>query len=68
MILAGSAGGYFKQGQYVKADGGDYDGNNAKLLNTVGTAVGLTNAAGGPLDDFGDTSFVATGLLDAIQA
>jgi hypothetical protein len=68
VILAGSAGGYLKQGQYVKADGGDYDGNNSKLLNTIGTAVGLTNADGGPLDDFGDTSFVATGLLDALRA
>lgn len=68
VILAGSAGGFFKQGEYVKADGGDYDGNNSKLLNTVGTAVGLTNAEGGPLDDFGDTSFVPRGLLDAIQA
>jgi hypothetical protein len=27
------------------------------MLNTIGTAVGLKNAAGGPLDDFGDPAF-----------
>ena len=57
-----------KDGEYVKADGGDYDPNNSLLLNTIGTAVGLTNAEGGPLDDFGDLSVVPRGLLDAIQA
>ena len=53
--------------RYAGPDATD-ERNNAKLLNTIGTAVGLTNAAGGPLDDFGDTSFVATGLLDALRA
>jgi hypothetical protein len=68
VVLAGSAGGFLRQGEYVKADGGDYDPNNSQLLNTIGTAVGLTNADGGPLDDFGDLSIVPRGLLDAIQA
>ena len=48
-ILAGSAGGYFKQGQYIKvSDAGSP--NHNKMLNTIGAALGLRNASGGPLD------------------
>jgi Protein of unknown function (DUF1552) len=50
-ILAGSAGGYFRQGAYVRAD---EDGTHCRLLNMIGTAVGLQSASGGDLDDFGD--------------
>ncbi len=51
-IVAGSASGVLKTGHYVNA------GNvtNNKLLNTLGAAVGCTNALGRPLDDFGDPS------------
>lgn len=50
-IMAGSANGYFKQGQYVKAD---EDNTHCRLLNMIGTAVGLRSTSGGDLDDFGD--------------
>jgi hypothetical protein len=50
-ILAGSAGGYFKQGMYVKTE---EDGTHCRLLNMIGTAVGLRSESGGDLDDFGD--------------
>ncbi len=52
-ILAGSAGGYFRQGAYVRAQG---DNTHCRLLNMIGTAVGLRSASGGDLDDFGDPS------------
>lgn len=49
-ILAGGCKGALKVGQYV--DLGDV--NNNRLLSTIGAAVGCKNAAGDPLDDFGD--------------
>jgi hypothetical protein len=51
-IVAGSASGYLKQGEYVKLAGGAP--NHKRMLNTLGAAVGLTNQNGEPLDDFGD--------------
>jgi hypothetical protein len=62
-ILAGSAGGFLKTGLYVDAGG---IANN-KILNTIGAAVGCTNASGGLLDDFGDPS-LEPGLVDSIVA
>ncbi len=50
-IIAGSANGYFRQGQYVRAVGDD---THCRLLNMIGTAAGLRSATGGDLDDFGD--------------
>lgn len=38
---------------------------NNKILNTIGAAVGSKNAAGGPLDNFGDPT-LAKGMIDAI--
>ncbi|MEX1365543.1 MAG: DUF1552 domain-containing protein [Nannocystaceae bacterium] len=52
-IMAGSAGGYFRQGAYVRAPG---NGTHCRLLNMIGTAVGLRSQSGGDLDDFGDPS------------
>jgi hypothetical protein len=65
-ILAGSAGGYFKQGQYIKLNDGGSPNHN-KMLNTIGAAVGLRNAAGGPLDDFGDPG-LPKGILSELHA
>lgn len=65
-VIAGSAGGYLKQGQYLEIGGGS-DTNHSKLLNTLGTAVGLTNTQGGPLDDFGDPS-MPKGILSELGA
>jgi hypothetical protein len=54
-IIAGSAGGYFKQGQYVQlaAPGNDGDAPHNKLLTTLANAVGV------PLDRFGTTDSAA---------
>lgn len=48
-VIAGSAGGQLKQGEYVNGGGVTHN----RLLNTIGAAVGVRNGAGGPLDDFG---------------
>ncbi|MFT3925039.1 MAG: DUF1552 domain-containing protein [Myxococcales bacterium] len=57
-VCAGSCGGQLKNGAYV--DAADVSKNkfltHNKFLNTIGAAVGLKNAAGGPLDDFGDAA------------
>lgn len=63
-ILAGSAGGYFKQGMYVKTE---EDGTHCRLLNMIGTAVGLRSASGGDLDDFGDPG-LPKGILTELKA
>jgi hypothetical protein len=57
-VCAGSCGGVLRTGQYVEAADvatNKYVTNN-KFLNTIGAAVGVKNAAGQPLDDFGDPS------------
>lgn len=51
-ILAGSAGGFLRQGEYIQISGDN--GNHAQLLNTIGSAAGVRNANGDFLDDFGD--------------
>lgn len=51
-VLAGSAGGALRTGQHLA---GEWTIN--KIHNTIGAALGLTNAAGEPLDDFGDASY-----------
>jgi hypothetical protein len=65
-IVAGSAGGFLKQGQYIEAtdDGG---GNHAKLLCTLGSAAGLRDANGEYISDFGDPS-LPKGVLDELLA
>ena len=60
-LLAGNAGGALKTGQYLDLGGVA----NNKILNTIGAAVGCTNEAGGPLDDFGDPA-LEKGRLDAL--
>ena len=60
--MAGGAGGFLKTGQYLDLNGV----NNNKLLSTIGAAVGCKNAAGGPLDDFGDPG-LAKGMISEIM-
>jgi hypothetical protein len=60
-IIAGSAGGFFKTGQYL-----NLKVQNNKFLNTVATAAGVRKA-GMPLDDFGDPG-LAKGLISEIVA
>jgi hypothetical protein len=55
IIIAGSAGGFLKQGQYVDAGGV----SNARVFNTLLTAMGL------PTDDFGEGG---SGTLSAMIA
>jgi len=62
-VLAGSCGGYLKQGQYV--DGGGATHN--KLFNTLLNAVGVRKADGSAVDDFGDPS-LAKGELTVMKA
>lgn len=62
-VLAGSCGGYLKQGAYV--DAGDVTHN--KLFNTLLNAVGVRKADGSLVDDFGDPS-LAPGEIAEIKA
>ena len=64
MVLAGSAGGYLKQGECV--DLGTNEPNHNQVLNTIASAVGVQNASGGELDDFGDAS-LPKGTLSALK-
>jgi hypothetical protein len=68
-VCAGNAGGFLKTGQYV--DAGDVNANryvtHNKFLNTIGAAVGVKNASGGPLDDFGDPE-LQKGLIPQMLA
>ena len=68
-VCAGNAGGFLKTGQYV--DAADVNANryvtHNKFLNTIGAAVGVKNASGGPLDDFGDPE-LQKGLISQMLA
>jgi Protein of unknown function (DUF1552) len=67
-VCAGSCGGALKTGVYV--DAADVSKNqfvtHNKFLNTIAAAVGCKNAAGGPLDDFGDAS-LSKGLIPQMR-
>lgn len=57
-ILAGSAGGYLRTGYYIDArDSGTKDGSNwvphNQLFNTILNGVGVGEALGAPVTDFG---------------
>lgn len=60
VIIAGSAGGFLRQGQYLDAGG---VGNN-RLLNTLITANGVRRN-GGPVTDFGEPGLDG-GLIDGL--
>ena len=51
-IIAGSGGGFLRQGRYVDAGGVTHN----KFLNTVLSAVGVRKGNGDYVDDFGDGS------------
>jgi hypothetical protein len=68
-IQAGTANGYFKQGQYLvvgsgQQPGGSQDGKGGdgsvaginKMLNTLLNAAGVTPSGGGITDNFGDST------------
>jgi hypothetical protein len=62
-VLAGSLGGFLKQGLYV--DAGNVTHN--LLFNTLLTGMGVRKADGTPVDDFGDPS-LTKGQLSMIMA
>ena len=62
-MIAGSADGFLRTGQYV--DAGDVTHN--KMLNTLATAVGLRKTNGDPVDDFGHES-LEPGLISEMIA
>jgi hypothetical protein len=65
-VIAGSCGGYFKQGQYLRVSGpntrGDQDAPHNKLLATIMNAVGV------PTTRFGDPTYAPAGELDLLKA
>ncbi len=55
LVLAGSANGFFPQGQYIELDDGEWNAeNHARVLNTIATAVGATSAGKDYCDDIGE--------------
>ena len=62
-VIAGSCGGFLKQGTYI--DAGNVTHN--QLLNTLLSAVGARKADGTPIDDFGDPS-LKKGMINAMLA
>lgn len=61
-VLAGSCGGALRTGRYIR---GEWTIN--RIHNVIGAAVGVKNAAGAPLDDFGDSSY-PKGHIDGMLA
>jgi len=68
-ILAGSANGFLKKGEFVQVGNGTMPGGKQdgvagdasvsgvnKMLNTLLTAAGVTKTGGAPTDDFGEPS------------
>jgi hypothetical protein len=53
VVIAGSAGGVLRQGQYIRINDDSDDSNHARVLNTIGSAAGLRKADGNYIDDFG---------------
>jgi hypothetical protein len=72
-VMFGSAGGYLRQGQYIKVTGqestmNDVDAPHNRLLTTILNAVGCRGEGGGPVENFGDPQFGEAGEFDAIKA
>ena len=65
-VIAGSAGGFLKQGEYIAANGGNGGSTHARLLNTLGSAAGLRNGSGELISDFGDPSLDRTPLTELL--
>jgi hypothetical protein len=53
VIIAGSAGGVLRQGEYIRVNDGSDASNHARVLNTIGSAAGLRKPDGTFIDDFG---------------
>jgi hypothetical protein len=55
-VLAGGCAGFFRQGEMLELAGGTNENTHSRLLNTIGSAVGLRRSNGDYLDNFGDPS------------
>jgi hypothetical protein len=64
-VIAGTAGGYLKTGQFFDVSAKKYRTN--RMLNTLINAAGVRKAGGAPVDDFGDAS-LAKGVVDELIA
>ena len=64
-VLAGSAGGFFKQNEFMKLPPGGP--NHNRLLATIASAVGVQGPDGGVFEAFGDAR-LPTGLLRDVMA
>jgi uncharacterized protein DUF1552 len=53
VVIAGSAGGFLRQGEYVRVADDTDDPTHGRVLNTIGSAAGLRQADGSAIDDFG---------------
>lgn len=62
-VVAGSAGGFLRTGQYIDAGGIPHN----KFLNTLINAAGVRKTGGGYWDSFGDPS-LEPGVIDAMIA
>jgi hypothetical protein len=73
IVMAGSCGGYFKTGEYIKVTAqadtrNDADSPHNKLLTTICNAVGVTDPGGGPVTNFGNPAFGEPGEFDMLKA
>jgi len=53
VVIAGSAGGVLRQGEYIRIANDSDEPNHARVLNTIGAAAGLRKPDGNFIDDFG---------------
>jgi hypothetical protein len=72
-IIAGSAGGYLKQGQYLKLSGAgspiDYNAPMNQFWTTIANAVGARKADGSPMTNFGNPGPMGkAGEMSALKA
>ncbi len=63
VVLAGSCGGVLKQGQLIELDPGKSPRNHARVLNAIGSAVGLRDGEE-YISDFGDPELDRTPHTD----
>jgi hypothetical protein len=66
-VIAGGANGFLKRGVHLAVEAGRTDPNHNKMLNTIGTAVGVRKSDGSNLDNFGDP-MLPRGILSALLA
>lgn len=65
-VIAGSGGGYLRQGEYLEVSQSGEPHN--RLLTTLLNACGVTDEQGGPMQMFGDPAFGEAGEIDSLKA